>query len=206
MQAKISPVHTAASYRCSPSRSREFPTDGANRKQWRKKRRSRTILWISMGRAAERADAASAGRFGNAAQAACKPGSVRTTKVRDGHSSGTRVTAGLARPTRTTGLETGLRPPPRGDRRRRPYLVLLPVGFAMPPTLPPARCALTAPFHPYPQPSRSPTRRAVCSLWHFPWGHPRRALPGTVSPWSPDFPPPPRGRERPSGRLTPTPR
>jgi len=32
---------------------------------------------------------------------------------------------------------------------RRPYSVLLPVGFALPPALPPARCALTAPFHPY---------------------------------------------------------
>src|ERR1700721_3506571 len=32
---------------------------------------------------------------------------------------------------------------------RRPYSVLLPVGFAVPPALPPARCALTAPFHPY---------------------------------------------------------
>lgn len=47
--------------------------------------------------------------------------------------------------------------------------------------------------------------RAVCSLWHCPWGRPRRALPGTVSPWSPDFPPPPpfgvwRGRS--PGRLT----
>jgi len=30
----------------------------------------------------------------------------------------------------------------------RSYLVLLPVGFSLPPTLPPARCALTAPFHP----------------------------------------------------------
>ena len=30
----------------------------------------------------------------------------------------------------------------------RPYSVLLPVGFAVPPALPPARCALTAPFHP----------------------------------------------------------
>src|SRR5271170_2981754 len=29
-----------------------------------------------------------------------------------------------------------------------PYSVLLPVGFAVPPALPPARCALTAPFHP----------------------------------------------------------
>src|SRR5262249_22150857 len=32
---------------------------------------------------------------------------------------------------------------------RRPYSVLLPVGFAVPPALPQARCALTAPFHPY---------------------------------------------------------
>ena len=30
---------------------------------------------------------------------------------------------------------------------------------------------------------------AVCFLWHYPWGRPRRVLPGTVSPWSPDFPP-----------------
>ena len=34
------------------------------------------------------------------------------------------------------------------------------------------------------------SRPAVCFLWHFPWGRPRRALPGTVFPWSPDFPPP----------------
>ena len=37
-----------------------------------------------------------------------------------------------------------------------------------------------------PLPGRS---RAVCFLWHCPWGRPRRALPGTVFPWSPDFPP-----------------
>jgi hypothetical protein len=35
-----------------------------------------------------------------------------------------------------------------GQPPRRPYSVLLPVGFALPPALPPARCALTAPFHP----------------------------------------------------------
>src|SRR5947209_5832301 len=29
------------------------------------------------------------------------------------------------------------------------YLVLLRAGFCLPPVLPPARCALTAPFHPY---------------------------------------------------------
>ena len=32
---------------------------------------------------------------------------------------------------------------------RRPYLVLLPAGFTLPLPLPAARCALTAPFHPY---------------------------------------------------------
>ena len=75
---------------------------------------------------------------------------------------------------------------------RRPYLVLLPVGFTVPFPLPGTRCALTAPFHPcLPTPRRGP---AVCFLWHFPWGRPRRVLPGTVSPWSPDFPPPPRRR------------
>jgi len=31
----------------------------------------------------------------------------------------------------------------------RPYSVLLPAGLAMPLALPPERCALTAPFHPY---------------------------------------------------------
>src|SRR5690242_14188982 len=46
-----------------------------------------------------------------------------------------------------------------------PYLVLLRVGFTMPPPLPPERCALTAPFHPYPQPLRA---GAVCFLWHWP--------------------------------------
>jgi hypothetical protein len=35
--------------------------------------------------------------------------------------------------------------------------------------------------------------RAVCFLWHFPWGRPRRPLTGTVFPWSPDFPLPPCG-------------
>jgi hypothetical protein len=43
---------------------------------------------------------------------------------------------------------------------------------------------------------------AVYFLWHFPWGRPRRALPGTVPPWSPDFPLPAQSRRaaiRPSG-------
>src|SRR5260370_38196680 len=36
------------------------------------------------------------------------------------------------------------------EPRCRPYSVLLPVWFAMPVPLPEPRCALTAPFHPYP--------------------------------------------------------
>src|SRR5271154_2927898 len=47
------------------------------------------------------------------------------------------------------GLRTGPAPP-CGDAHRS-YSVLLPAGLAVPPTLPPTRCALTAPFHPYPQ-------------------------------------------------------
>jgi hypothetical protein len=44
---------------------------------------------------------------------------------------------------------------------------------------------------------------AVYSLWRYPWGRPRRVLPATLSPWSPDFPRPHRkAGARPPGRLT----
>src|ERR1051325_1678293 len=39
-----------------------------------------------------------------------------------------------------------------------------------------------------PMQSQRTAGSAVYFLWHFPWGRPRRALPGTVPPWSPDFP------------------
>ena len=49
---------------------------------------------------------------------------------------------------------------------RRPYLVLLPVGFTVPLLLPVARCALTAPFHPYRPADRSVGRRfAFCGTF-----------------------------------------
>src|SRR5208282_731255 len=44
------------------------------------------------------------------------------------------------------------------------YLALLPVGFTVPSESLPTRCALTAPFHPYPSISLG----AVCFLLHFP--------------------------------------
>src|SRR5271156_4884043 len=100
------------------------------------------------------------------------------------------------------GLRTGPAPP-CGDARRS-YSVLLPAGLALPPALPPTRCALTAPFHPYlkwfPLGKHG---EAVCFLWRCPWGRPRRTLSGAVSAWSPDFPPPGErfARRRPSGRL-----
>jgi hypothetical protein len=88
-------------------------------------------------------------------QPACKPGSVGhrplARTIRDGHSSGTMFAHCLEQPTRTAGLTS-----PRGviafanGPLRRPYSVLLPVGFTMPAPLPEPRCALTAPFHPYP--------------------------------------------------------
>src|SRR5271166_5778480 len=114
--------------------------------------------------------------------------------MRDDHSSGTHLAARLARPTRTAEREFSC-----ALRHGRPYSVLLPVGFTLPPLLPGARCALAAPFRPCPRGALRRLARAVCFLWHFPWGRPRRRLSGAVFPWSPDFPPPEArfNRERP---------
>ena len=97
-------------------------------------------------------------------QPARKPGSVGhrplARTIRDGHSSGTMFAHGLEQPTRTAGLTS-----PRGviafanSPLRRPYSVLLPVGFTMPAPLPQPRCALTAPFHPYPSTQLTLLRR-----------------------------------------------
>ena len=77
-----------------------------------------------------------------------KPGSVplaaETARI-DGHSSRTPVTGRLTQPTRTTARKFASRTLPVC----RPYLVLLLVGFTLPPILLSARCALTTPFHPY---------------------------------------------------------
>src|SRR5437870_11601033 len=83
----------------------------------------------------------------------------------------------------------------RAVRKTSPYLVLLRAGFCLPPVLPRARCALTAPFHPYPpSPKR---RRAVYFLCHYPSGCPDRALPGALPCGVRTFlPPKPEGRRR----------
>ena len=97
---------------------------------------------------------------GQLREPACKPGSVKGS-----HSSGMRVTTqplatypGAARATLRQESDTLL------------YSVLLQVGFTLPSVLPPTRCALTAPFHPYRRHRRPRTRgaAAVSFLWHFP--------------------------------------
>jgi hypothetical protein len=115
---------------------------------------------------------------------ACKPGSVvRGIAAADGHSSGTSVTGRLARPTRAAGR---VLPCPRRSASDRPYLVLLPVGFAWTETV--TGLAVRSYRTLSPLPAKGLRRPAVCFLWHFPWGRPRRTLSGTVHPWSPDFP------------------
>jgi hypothetical protein len=135
-------------------------------------------------------------------QVACKPNSVK-----DDHSSRRRIAAPLKRPTR--------RFPTRGGRTARenpvsragparihglgltvgfpPYLVLLHVGFTLPPPLQAARCALTAPFHPYPGHPKRPV--AVFFLWHWPSLSLDAQIPDVIrhaALWSSDFPLPKR--------------
>src|SRR5579859_8053645 len=68
---------------------------------------------------------------------------------RGDHSSSPLITEWIEQPTRE---------PHTGRVDALPYLALLRAGFCLPPMLPPARCALTAPFHPY-SPSRLSTLR-----------------------------------------------
>jgi|GEM_PF-6172081 len=82
-------------------------------------------------------------------QTACKPGSVPGQAWRRPFIWDARCRTPLA--TDPGGYAevrfvSGVKP----AENRRPYLVLLPVGFAVPVPLPAPRCALTAPFHPYP--------------------------------------------------------
>ncbi len=53
---------------------------------------------------------------------------------------------------------------------------LAPGGVYLAGQSPDRRCALTAPFHPYP----AYAARRFTFLWHYPWGHPHWALPSTL--------------------------
>ncbi len=97
------------------------------------------------------------GAGASSSQTARKPNSVL-----DDHSSRRHITEPLQQPTRRFWLPEGsLRLRASGryascrlERSDRipAYLVLLRVGFTLPRPLLPARCALTAPFHPYLKP------------------------------------------------------
>jgi hypothetical protein len=134
-------------------------------------------------------------------QPACKPGSVGyrllAQAVRDGHSSGTTFARCLEQPTRTASLTSpcgviAL----SGERSALPSLFGLAPGVvchAVSVAGPAVRSYRTfSPLLPLPLSlSRKRggwVREAVRSLWHCPWGCPRRTLSGTVCRWSPDFP------------------
>ena len=59
----------------------------------------------------------------------------------------------------------GRKRPWRPKPPRCPYSVLLPVGFALPPPLPGARCALAAPFHPCARPLEPGPRYSFCGTF-----------------------------------------
>jgi len=121
-------------------------------------------------------------RVARSSQTACKPGSVRATRgfpwiARDGHSSGTRLTARLARPTRATRRE---RLRGHGAKwvfipcRRSPLFGLAPGGVCR--AAPVARGAVRfcRTISPLPAELRVDLARltlgarAVCFLWHCP--------------------------------------
>jgi hypothetical protein len=101
----------------------------------------------------------------NSVQAARKPNSVLGD-----HSSRPAVADGLQQPTRRfrcgthpLGASGRCAPAARMEAAGLPaYLVLLRVGFTLRPALLPARCALTAPFHPYLASFRDARRFAFC--------------------------------------------
>ena len=96
-------------------------------------------------------------------QTACKPGSVRRAANRPRRRP-FLCDAGCPAPEATYpdgGPDKGLRLSPRC----RPYSVLLPVGFAVPPPLPEARCALTAPFHPCRADTQRTRRSVLCGTF-----------------------------------------
>ena len=124
-------------------------------------------------------------------QPACKPGSVGhhslAQVIRDGHSSGTMLAHGLEQPTRTASLTS----PCGVIARRRTFHVAVPIRFCSRCGLPCRfRCRIRGALLPHLFTLAPSGDGAVRSLWHFPWGCPRRTLSGTVCRWSPDFPPP----------------
>ena len=150
---------------------------------------------------------------GAGARTACKPGSVWRPSERMSHTRRPFVLATTLRRLPHCNLpgrshpETGLSAPCGKRRLSAPSLFGLAPRWGLPchAPLPDARWALTATLSSLPFCPQAKGRS--CFLLHCPWGHPRRALPGTVFPWSPDFPHPagfprwPGAAIRPSGPV-----
>jgi hypothetical protein len=140
------------------------------------------VFWCSLG-------GGHAGELYQKWESADKPGSVV-----DNHSSGTAVASSLKQPTRKH----------RGQRHCFPIWSCSEWGLPSRRMLPPARCALTAPFHPYPFPAE-PVRGGILSVALAVGSR----LPGVTwhpALWSPDFPPriePKFNSGRLPGRLPP---
>ena len=146
------------------------------------------------------------GRFLRNRQLACKPGSVWRSPSATAIHLGPGSLPRLEQPTRAAAW---IMPDRRACAQRpcRPYSVLLPVGFAVPPPLPDARCALTAPFHPCP--CRSPCAGGLFSV-ALSLGSPpaavsrhRRSLEPGLSSTGRVWPQSLFTRQRPSGQLAP---
>ncbi len=100
--------------------------------------------------------AAERGRESAKCQTAYKPGSVLAPSLAARRDGWPFIWDARCRAPRATYPDGGVktRLPARGQSLGggRPYLVLLPVGFALPSPLPETRCALAAPFRPYRHP------------------------------------------------------
>ena len=134
-------------------------------------------------------------------QSACKPGSVWRRASATAIHLGRRLLGASCN-------QPGQRRGPRLAQQANPPRRAAPIRFCSRWGLPCHLChqrrgALLP--HPFTLAAAGEPASAVCFLWHFPWGCPRRPLAATVDPWSPDFPPPQHClrsvRQRPSSRL-----
>ena len=152
-------------------------------------------------------------RMGVPARAAARAKAIYLDPPSLTGSSRPGLRAGNAAYPRPFGLNRAV---PFDELRAGRCLALRPVGFALPVASRRPRCALTAPFHPYPSTSsgRKPfdKLRAVCFLWHFPYPPSSRVhrdfggrwvLPTTAVQRRSDFPPPSIPASRDSGSGLP---
>ena len=129
------------------------------------------VQWDAAPRAAEKAPGEGPGQAGGMKwESADKPGSVVGN-----HPSGACVAARLERPTRKLLRAAGTGP----KARVFPYLVLLQVGFAVPPNVATGAVRSYRTLSPLPSPHCCGAW-AVCSLLHCPWARAPQALPGTL--------------------------